>query len=185
MTARVIASMSSRLKRDAARPSPPDPRPRMTPEDRQADRAAEAAEALEFLAWLEKETVVPKEDSPPRRSAPRRSGLRTVNLEEGMPSAEEAVQRLRIRLQELRSAQVRAVRLIHGYGSSGKGGAIRRAVRSELQAMQRRGWIRSWLPGERFGPFDPQSRALTDACPDLLRDPDYGRGNQGVTIVLL
>lgn len=108
-----------------------------------------------------------------------------VNLEQGMPTVEAA----RIKLdQALRTAKARrlvTMKIIHGYGSSGKGGAIKRDVQSFLAGKKRAGLIRGFVPGERFSPFDPAARAILDACPALSRDSDYSRGNDGITIVLL
>lgn len=109
----------------------------------------------------------------------------TINLEQGMPTVEQA----RIKLEQaLRSAKARhmtTLKVIHGYGSSGKGGAIKRDVQSVLAGKLRSGQIRGFVPGERFSPFDPAARALLDRCPELSRDKDYSRGNDGITIVLL
>lgn len=111
--------------------------------------------------------------------------LSIINLEAGMPT----VDRARIRLdQELRSARshgARAVKIIHGYGSSGKGGAIRREVQVILAGKKRSGQIRAYVPGERFSPFHAEAREIIDKCPELARDRDYTRSNDGVTIVLL
>ena len=108
-----------------------------------------------------------------------------VNLEQGMPTVENA----RIKLdQALRSAKARrfsSLKIIHGYGSSGKGGAIKREVQSFLAEKQREGRIRAFVPGERFTPFDPVARNILDCCPALSRDRDYSRSNHGITIVLL
>lgn len=113
------------------------------------------------------------------------TNMAIVNLEQGMPTVETA----RIKLdQALRSAKARrclALKIIHGYGSSGKGGAIKRDVQSFLTGKKRSGAIRGFVPGERFSPFDASARAILDACPALSRDSDYSRGNDGITIVLL
>ena len=111
--------------------------------------------------------------------------IHTVNLEQGMPTVEQA----RIKLeQELRSARtkgLKAIKIIHGYGSSGKGGAIRRDTRAYLSAQKRSRRIREFVGGEYFSPFDPAARNIIAAEPQLSRDSDYSRGNEGITIVLL
>ena len=52
-----------------------------------------------------------------------------VNLEYGRPTVETALVRLNTEIANARSEQIRVVTLIHGYGSSGKGGKIRVACR--------------------------------------------------------
>ncbi len=102
-----------------------------------------------------------------------------------MPTVEAA----RIRLdQALRTAKARrqiAIKIIHGYGSSGKGGAIKRDVHTVLAQKHRAGTIQAFVPGESFSPFDPSARQIVTACPSLTKDRDYSRSNHGITIVLL
>jgi len=49
--------------------------------------------------------------------------IKVVNLEEGMPQVEEARLRMQYELQLAKKQGYTAVKLIHGYGSSGAGGA--------------------------------------------------------------
>lgn len=108
-----------------------------------------------------------------------------VNLESGMPTVEQA----RIKLEQaLRTAKARrqtALKIIHGYGSSGKGGAIRRNVREILTRKRNAGQIRGFVAGEDFSPFDETARSIVLVCPELAKDRDYSRQNHGITMVLL
>jgi hypothetical protein len=52
--------------------------------------------------------------------------------------------------------RTRIVRVIHGYGSGGKGGTLRTAVRN--WAYRRRGKFALILPGEEYSPFLPAVR---------------------------
>lgn len=95
----------------------------------------------------------------------------------------------RIKLdQALRTAKARrapALKIIHGYGSTGKGGAIGRDVRQYLGTKVRSGQLQGFVGGEDFSPFDSTARKLVEACPTLTKDRDYTRGNHGITMVLL
>lgn len=70
-----------------------------------------------------------------------------VNLELGRPSADEALRRLEHELAAKRHLRAKAMKIIHGYGSSGKGGRIRTASRKYLRAAQEQGRIYAVLPG--------------------------------------
>lgn len=107
------------------------------------------------------------------------------NLEQGRPTVEQARIRLDQALRSARAKRFKAVKLIHGYGSSGKGGAIRHDVQSALAAHQRAGRIKAFVPGEKFSPFYAEARLIVEKCPALLRDRDYSASNHGITIVLL
>ncbi|MBE6884121.1 MAG: hypothetical protein E7487_05910 [Ruminococcaceae bacterium] len=108
-----------------------------------------------------------------------------INLELGMPTADSALKQLSQALRTAKAGRCVVVKVIHGYGSSGKGGSIRSAVARELTARKQAGTIREWVRGEDFSPFDPASRRIIDACPELSEDRDFTRANHGITIILL
>lgn len=109
----------------------------------------------------------------------------TINLESGMPTVEAAKQRLSMGIRSARAQRITAVKLIHGYGSSGQGGRIRTAVRRQLAEMKASGIIREVVAGEEFSPFEASARRTLDLCPALSRDRDYSRCNHGITVVIL
>ena len=51
--------------------------------------------------------------------------VRELNLELGRPDAAEALRRLAAEVEAARKMGTPAMKLIHGYGSSGKGGRLR------------------------------------------------------------
>ena len=111
--------------------------------------------------------------------------LREVNLELGMPYAADAVRRLTFEVHHSKSLGCTVLKIIHGYGSSGKGGKIRIAARERLDFLRRKGEIRDYIPGERFTIFDESTRKAFQACPELRKDRDLERSNNGVTFILL
>ena len=111
--------------------------------------------------------------------------LREVDRERGMPTMRAARQQLSFELRRGRSLGCAAVKLIHGYGSSGKGGRIRVEARACLARMKERGELRDVIPGEEFTIFEPRTLAAFQRCPDLRKDPDLERHNNGITVVVL
>ena len=59
--------------------------------------------------------------------------VRELNLELGRPDAAEAIRRLAAEVEAARKMGTPAMKLIHGYGSSGKGGRLRTACRTWLR----------------------------------------------------
>ena len=166
--------------------TPEPPKPVFRPEVYPYPTPEEATR--EFLDYLDRYgTTAAKNDLPrqPKRKAASSAVLPRLNLEEGMPLVEEAVGRLRMGLQEMRVSRVKAVKLIHGYGSTGRGGKICVGVRGDLAVMKKRKQIKDYIPGEDFGPTDEASRRLAEQDSAVRRDPDYGRINHGITIVVL
>lgn len=108
-----------------------------------------------------------------------------VNLEEGYPTANQALLRLEFELRQARERGARAVKLIHGYGSSGVGGALRDAVQQQLRKLQDAGAIRAFVAGENWRVSHETAWEISRQVAELKQDRDLNRGNRGITIVLL
>ena len=111
--------------------------------------------------------------------------MRTINLEQGFPTRDEARRRLEAAIIKGKKDGLLAIKVIHGYGSSGQGGTLRFAVRGYLRQMKDRGEIVLFVNGESFSQFEERSRELLGKVPQLVVDSDLGAGNKGVTLVLL
>jgi hypothetical protein len=88
-------------------------------------------------------------------------------------------------LERARQNGVSLLKIIHGYGSSGEGGVIREAVQAELVRLEREGQIHAFIPGEDWRISNEPTWALLSKHRELKRDRDLGRGNRGISIVLL
>lgn len=77
------------------------------------------------------------------------------------------------------------VKVIHGYGSTGAGGDIRIAVQKQLAELVEAGHIRGSIFGENWSKSDERTWRLMKSQPEVKSDPHLGRGNRGITIVLL
>lgn len=113
------------------------------------------------------------------------SNFREINLEQGKPTADEAIRRLTFELHHSKAMQVKVLKIIHGYGSTGTGGRIRIEARRYLEGLKRRGQIRDYITGEQFTIFDEPTRNAFSSCDELRRDHDLERHNNGVTFIVL
>ena len=111
--------------------------------------------------------------------------MKLVNLESGMPTLSLALSRLNDALRMAKNENYAAVKIIHGYGSSGAGGAIRTAVQADLMLRVRAGEIHAFIAGEDWRISNEHAWALLQRCPELKTDSDLGRGNRGISIVVL
>lgn len=109
--------------------------------------------------------------------------IRELNLELGCPTTDEALRRLSAELDACRAMHTPLMKIIHGYGSSGKGGRIRTACRKHLQQAQAAGAVAAVISGEAFSIFDETTRHYLNAYPLLRQDRDLDRENRGVTFV--
>ena len=111
--------------------------------------------------------------------------LREINLEAGMPLVADALRRLTFEVHHSKALGLAALKLIHGYGSSGKGGKIRVAARDRLEFLMQKREIRGYICGEDFSIFDGDTRQAFLRCDALRKDRDLERHNNGVTFVIL
>jgi len=98
---------------------------------------------------------------------------------------EEARQRLREELRRARREGVRVLKVIHGYGSSGRGGTLCVGLRKSFALRKREGVIKEFIAGEELSIFHPPTLALLEAVPEFRRDPDLNATNEGVTVLWL
>lgn len=114
-----------------------------------------------------------------------KNNVRIVNLEIGKHTVEQGLRRMNGELSTSRRMGCSAVKLIHGYGSSGQGGKLRISARQALEGMKKKGQIKDYLPGETFTIFETATLSAFSVAPALRKDPDLERYNNGITIVIL
>ena len=102
-----------------------------------------------------------------------------------MPTVDDAIKRITYNIKTAPAFGVTAIKIVHGYGSSGKGGAIRTEARKYLDRQKTRGQIKEYIKGENFSIFDEATRNAFTVCDELRRDNDIERHNNGITIVIL
>ena len=95
----------------------------------------------------------------------------------------QALERLERDLREARACEAKVVRVIHGYGSSGRGGKIRDAVRRELGRKLARGEVRAVVPGENYSSTTNAGRDLLSRFKELKTTERSDTHNPGLTIV--
>ena len=110
---------------------------------------------------------------------------KTVNLEQGRPVLEVALQRLSNAIIDAGKNNVTILTLIHGYGSTGKGGLIRLECRKNLDYLKSRGQIKDYIGGEDFFKRTGKTKSLLQRYPQLSADKNLNKGNRGITLVIL
>ena len=123
------------------------------------------------------------DQTPARQSPPELH--RIVNLEQGRPLVETALRKMDNELRRAQAENLRVLTLIHGYGSSGRGGRIRRECRKVLDHLVEQKQINSFIAGESFKKRTGAGKALLKRYGQLEQSCRSDFGNPGVTIVLL
>src|ERR1022692_2955355 len=113
------------------------------------------------------------------------SAVRIYNIEAGLPTLDEARRLVIEEIKQAKRAGARVLKVIHGYGSSGKGGALCVGLRKSFGLRKKEGGIRDFVAGENFSIFNDTVLDLLEAVPELRGDPDLGATNEGITILWL
>jgi hypothetical protein len=111
--------------------------------------------------------------------------LREVNIKADLPTSNDAIRRITFQIATSKRLGAAALKIIHGYGSTGTGGKIRTEARRYLEGQKRKNAIRDYIYGEDFSIFNDSTRQAFLVCGDLRRDSDLERHNNGITIVIL
>lgn len=111
--------------------------------------------------------------------------IKELNIKQDMPPADVAVANMEIEIEALAGSEVGAVKVIHGYGSHGTGGEIRRLARDRLKELKRQGKILDFVEGERWGKFAIEKFNVVTDYPEFILEGDMQSFNSGITIVFL
>lgn len=111
--------------------------------------------------------------------------LRFLNLKEDGWTVEYALAILEIEIESAKREGIVAMKLLHGYGSHGKGGVIAQAVRKQLALWKRQGFIVDYFGGDHWDMFDPKTKTILELDKSIYNDEDFGHANPGISIVQL
>ena len=113
------------------------------------------------------------------------STIRTYNVAAGRPTLDEARWLVIEEIKQAKREGARVLKVIHGYGSSGKGGPLCVGLRKSFGLRKKEGVIKDFIAGDDFSIFNDRVLNLLEAVPEFRGDPDLGAINEGVTIVWL
>ena len=89
--------------------------------------------------------------------------IKEINVENGFTSDDAIAYVKRV----ISNSKKTCIYIIHGYGSSGKGGVIRTKARQWLNAQVLNGTIKAFINGEDFNIFNFKALELKDEYKEL------------------
>ncbi len=111
--------------------------------------------------------------------------IETIDIKSDMPPADVAVAKLEIMIDIFKKENVEVLKVIHGYGSHGKGGEIKKGVKKLLLLLMHFGKIKNFVCGENWGTEVIEANKVYEKYPKLLFDADLKNYNSGITIVFI
>ena len=111
--------------------------------------------------------------------------MKTINLESEGYTADHAVKMVEIEIEQARKEGMVAIKVVHGYGSHGKGGAILLELRKKLPVWKRSKFISNYFYGDKWNLFDKDARRILEKDKSISGDEDFYTSNPGITIIEL
>ena len=108
-----------------------------------------------------------------------------LDVESEKLTVNEALAKVEIELERAKIGGKNLVKIVHGYGSSGTGGEIKKAVFLLLKTLKKQKKITDFLPCEKFGFTFKNYQNLIKKYPELLVDGNIKNLNPGATIVVI
>ena len=109
---------------------------------------------------------------------------KTFNVKEDKPTVELALANIEIEIERCRSEGVLVLKVIHGYGSHGTGGEIKRNLERWLVVKKKQGFIKDFVKGTEW-PTSPKAEKIKKYCPDVLGDMELYFINPGYTLIVI
>ena len=113
------------------------------------------------------------------------SAVQTLNVEANLPTLDEARRLVADEIRRAKREGVRVLKVIHGYGSTGKGGKLCIGLRKSFALRKKEGIIKDFIAGENFLIFNHTTLNLLGNVPELRGDSDLDATNEGVTFLWL
>ena len=111
--------------------------------------------------------------------------LITIDIKSEQQSVKEAIAQFLVEMEAYQKGGFKVMKVIHGYGSHGVGGAIRTAFLKECQNLKNRGKIYDFTCCDKWIDKNPVKKIAINYCTDLLADSELYRINPGCSIIIL
>lgn len=108
-----------------------------------------------------------------------------LNLKEDSPTVEQALAMFEIELERCKLEGVKVIKVLHGYGSHGKGGDICRNLRALCFKLKKEKKIKDFLLGNEWDLANQKCFDVVTNLKNYHDDNDLGTNNPGITFIVL
>lgn len=111
--------------------------------------------------------------------------ISTLNTKTYPLACDEALATIQKEIEILSLSDCKVLKIIHGYGSSGVGGVIKKELSILLKDLCKQGKILDFVANERFVEPTAKYKRFTKLYPELILDSDLQNQNPGITLIFL
>lgn len=109
--------------------------------------------------------------------------IKVLNVKQNNTSGEYAVYLIDTEIVNSVRSGLNVLIVIHGYGSSGKGGVIKSQVTEYLQTAFKNKKIKAFVPGEQWSDFNLTVKQMQVLFPQLILHSQVKNLNSGISVV--
>lgn len=110
---------------------------------------------------------------------------KTLNLKDFMPTVPQALAIIELEIEMCKKEGVKVLKVIHGYGSHGVGGEIKKALPLWSKKALKKGFIKDFIKGESCNEQSERMEKLKKICPEILGDFELYFANAGISLILI
>lgn len=111
--------------------------------------------------------------------------LITIDIKSEKQTVAEAIAQFLVEVDAYKKGGFKVMKVIHGYGSHGVGGAIRDAFLKKCQDLKNRHIIEDFTCCDKWTDKNIVKKIAINYCPDLLADSELYHINSGCSIIIL
>lgn len=111
--------------------------------------------------------------------------LITIDIKSERQTVAEAIGQFLIEVESYKSGGYKVMKVIHGYGSHGVGGEIKREFLKRCEMLKRQKKIDDYVCGDKWIKGNTTRKIAENYCPDLIADGELMHLNPGCSIVII
>lgn len=111
--------------------------------------------------------------------------LITLDIKSEKQTVAEAIAQFLVEIEAYKKGGYKVMKVIHGYGSHGVGGAIKQEFLKTCQHLKNKKVIQDFTCCDHWTDKNIVKKIATDYCPDLLADGELMHLNPGCSIVVI
>ena len=111
--------------------------------------------------------------------------LITIDIKSEHQTVAEAIAQFLVEVDAYKMGGFKVMKVIHGYGSHGVGGAIKDAFLKKCQDLKNRKKIDDFICCDKWTEKNVVKKIAINYCPDLIADNELRLLNPGCSIVIL
>ena len=111
--------------------------------------------------------------------------LITIDIKSEHQTVAEAIAQFLVEVDAYKKGGFKVMKIIHGYGSHGVGGAIKVAFLKKCQDLKNKKIIEDFVCCDKWTDKNVVRKIAINYCPDLLADSELYHLNAGCSIIIL